>query len=203
MVGTGNNGDIMMISKDVEATPGDMIDAVRAAASSSLRYKPNVVLINAGTNDCRLDHQFATAGDRMRALINTLLEGEDIQGTAIILSTLIPSDLPAIEVNRNNVNAQYRALVTSMRNEGVSIVLADMDPRSLPDNTHPGDAGYGKMATVWAKAIEETASENLIKEPVESDAPGQVCETDYGDGLTQRGSGVADGTYYQFPLCIS
>jgi hypothetical protein len=198
-----------------------MIDTVRAASLRSLSYKPNIVLINAGTNDARLGEDIFNAGNRMRILISTLINSEDMQDAVIILSTLIPSNSSAIKTWRDEINAQYRDLVPKMRSEGVSIVLANIDPElEVPgeigrwmiypddytangqqDDTHPGDKGYRKMAYVWAKAIEGATAEGLIRQPVRSNSPGQVCEKDYGDGLyasglTQRGSGVDDGIYY-------
>ncbi|KAF9883318.1 hypothetical protein FE257_003736 [Aspergillus nanangensis] len=186
MVGTETNGD--MNDNDVEATPGNEITAVTDAALRSVRYKPNVVLINAGTNDCRLGDHIPEVGNRMRKLINTLLDAED-----------------ATEAHRNNGNAQYRDLVTAMRMDGVSIVLADMDPfpelgpprwlvypddyttNGVPDNIHPSDSGYRKMATVWNLAIEQAAREGLIKAPVKSESHGQICDKDFGDGLYAGG----------------
>jgi lysophospholipase L1-like esterase len=206
--------------QDVEAKPGNIITAVRAAAVNSLHYKPNVVLINAGTNDCRLSEDIPNAGNRMRSLImETLLNAEDMQDTLIVLSTLIPSGRADIERHRNDVNDQYRDLVAILRDEGVSIVLADMDP--LPeyndpwirfpneftsqtgvDDTHPNDEGYRVMARIWADAIEYAHSENLIPTPATVEGSlGKVCEKDYGNGiyagsLTQKGSGLGDGIYY-------
>ncbi|KAL4741342.1 hypothetical protein BDV11DRAFT_183431 [Aspergillus similis] len=67
MVGSKHHGDVE--ANDLEARPGDTIDKVKAASVHSYRYKPNIVLINAGTNDCRLNNHISTAGDRMRSLI--------------------------------------------------------------------------------------------------------------------------------------
>ncbi|KAL4983331.1 hypothetical protein BDW68DRAFT_191412 [Aspergillus falconensis] len=211
MVGSKRNPLSTMIDKDVEANSGDTIDMVHAAARASLAYKPNIVLINAGTNDCRLDEKIPEAKDRMRAMINTLLDAEDMQRTLIILSTLIPSDHPRIKANLPDVNAQYRNLVKTMRAEGVPIVLAEMEknnflsyPGDYADDTHPNDAGYKKMAAVWYAAIQRAAGEGLISAPATIDAEvggdGQ-CEKEYGNGvyaggLTQRGSGQEDGIYY-------
>ncbi|KAL4869595.1 hypothetical protein BDV12DRAFT_196225 [Aspergillus spectabilis] len=64
MVGSRSNGD--MADNDVEGTSGHVIDQVSSVAANSLIYKPNVVLINAGTNDCRLDIGINQAGERMR-----------------------------------------------------------------------------------------------------------------------------------------
>ncbi|KNG86106.1 hypothetical protein ANOM_004862 [Aspergillus nomiae NRRL 13137] len=61
MVGTKHHGT--MKDDNVEAHSGDTIDQVKAAAQGSLKYKPNVVLINAGTNDCRRNISIPGAGE--------------------------------------------------------------------------------------------------------------------------------------------
>ncbi|THC94729.1 hypothetical protein EYZ11_005768 [Aspergillus tanneri] len=216
MVGTKTQGT--MVDNNVEAHGGDIIDQVKSAAQDSLPYRPNVVLINAGTNDCARNIDIDNAGGRMRSLIESVVNTEDMEKTLIVLSTLIPSQVSSTEANRPSVNRQYRELVSTMRGEGISIVLADMDPEAPspghgwlhypedyttgdnpPDDTHPNDKGYSKMAYIWSQAIDEAADEELIAEPGPM-AP-VPCEKDYGDGvdaggLTQRGSGLDDGIYY-------
>lgn len=182
-----------------------------------------MILINAGTNDCRLNVDISNAGDRMRSLIESLINAPDMKDTLIVLSTLIPSEQKETKENRPAVNEQYRNLVTTMRGEGVSIVLADMDPPApdagngwisypddftgedgVVDDTHPNDEGYAKMAAVWYDAIIDANTEGLIPEPAVASTSiggGGTCEKSFGDGiyaggLTQRGSGEDDGIYY-------
>jgi lysophospholipase L1-like esterase len=51
MIGSKSNGDF--IDKQHEGHPGYQITAIASAMESTLsRQKPNLVLINAGTNDC-------------------------------------------------------------------------------------------------------------------------------------------------------
>lgn len=158
-----------------------MITKVQEAAKNSLHYKPNLVLINAGTNDCRLNLDIKNTGKRMRALIESILKADGMENTAIVLSTLIPSVQNQTAAHRPAVNDQYRHLVTAMRKEGMPIVLADMDPpapaddsgwfswpadytvNGKADSTHPNDHGYSKMACVWFKAIKEAYDQRLIK----------------------------------------
>ncbi|KAL4878476.1 SGNH hydrolase-type esterase domain-containing protein [Aspergillus karnatakaensis] len=178
MVGSRKNGN--MQDNDVEATPGNTIDQVRAAASNSLQYKPNVVLINAGTNDARLAIDVPNAGNRMRTLIESLTSAPDMRNTLIVLSTLIPSGNTAITRNTPSINTQYRALVETLRKQGTRIVLAEMNSASgtpsltypddyrqngVLDDTHPGDSGYVKMASIWYEAISSAAAQGLISSP--------------------------------------
>ncbi|KAJ5496833.1 hypothetical protein N7463_008820 [Penicillium fimorum] len=220
MVGSKSNGD--MEDDDVEAHSGDVITKVRTAAANSVGYKPNVVIINAGTNDCRQEVDIPNVGARMMSLIKYLVGSEDMNDTLIVLSTLIPSTQKLIAAHRGEVNRQYRDLVKSMKGDGVNIVLADMDPPapdaangwiSWPgdftsengdvDDTHPNDHGYAKMAYVWYRAIDDAYGDGLISEPVDTDSSwgNGPCEKAsgngiYAGGLTQKGSGEDDGIYY-------
>ncbi|KAH8430859.1 uncharacterized protein LDX57_008523 [Aspergillus melleus] len=215
MVGTKKHGN--MRDNDVEATPGDTIDQVKAAAQRSLHFKPNIVLINAGTNDCAKNIDIPNAGRRMRSLIESIVHSKGMSKTVIVLSTLLFSKDNVIEKNRIEANRQFRELVLAMKKEGVSIYLADMDPlkpspgngwirypedykngNNPPDPSHPSEAGYKKMAEIWFRAIEAAAKEQKI--PDVGPWAG-ICEksryngVDAG-GLTQRGSGQDDGIYY-------
>jgi hypothetical protein len=155
----------------------------------------------------------------MRSLINSLLAGDGMDKTTIILSTLIPSTEGNTATYRPTVNAQYRQLVSEMQGDGVPILLAEMNPEypakgngwiAFPedfdhhgtvDSTHPNEQGYAKMAYVWYKAIQEADQKGFLKTPNDLDSTSGSCEKQYGDGvsaggLTQRGSGEDDGIYY-------
>lgn len=180
-----------------------------------MKYQPNVVLINAGTNDCIQSLDIPNAGTRMEKLIDMLLE--NIDGTTVVLSTLIPCANPTAEGHRGSVNQQYRDLVTKMESQGKKVVLSDMDPPApstangwldlstdYADDIHPNDIGYKKMANIWWKTIQSAVNDGHITKPGPAPAiseSGTTCEKSYGDGvyaggLTQMGSGQDDGTYY-------
>ncbi|CAG8901464.1 unnamed protein product [Penicillium egyptiacum] len=215
MVGTKAHGN--MKDNECEAHSGDTIDTIKEAAQKSLPYKPNVVLINAGTNDCRLEIKIPETGDRLRSLINTIINADGMEKTTIVLSTLIPSEEKNTKIHRIPVNEQIRDLVKSMRDDGVNIVLADMDPPApagangwltfpdgfdhdgTVDDTHPNDYGYSKMSRIWYNAINVAHKQDLIEGPGVM-STSNTCDKEYGDGiyggLTQKGSGEDDGIYY-------
>jgi pyruvate carboxylase len=101
---------------------------IQSTVKLSFDYKPNVVFNNAGTNDCAQNIDIGNAGERMRALINIILSAEGMDKTTIVLSALIPSTGFNIQINRPQVNMQYRILVEELQAAGVHIVLADMIP---------------------------------------------------------------------------
>ncbi|KAK7991495.1 hypothetical protein PG988_000289 [Apiospora saccharicola] len=201
MVGSKRNG--RMTDNNVEATPGDVISQVHEKSRNSYGYKPNVVLINAGTNDANANNggglDLDRAGARMESLINDLWAAPDMGNTLIVLSTVLPTTAPGRDA-RVVINNQYKALITRLRNNGRPIILADMDyvtTGDLVDGVHPNNFGHVKMANVWWIAIERASTQGLIPPPASlqcSTGEGFVSGI-YAGGLTQRGSGVGDGIY--------
>ncbi|KAK8017500.1 hypothetical protein PG993_013826 [Apiospora rasikravindrae] len=156
MVGSKQDGT--MNDRDNEGHPGWVISQVTGAAKSSAGMRPNLVLINAGTNDCIQNIDTGNAGKRMQDMINLLLE--KIPETTIILSTILPSATRQSCVD--DVNKQLKAL----KNESKRVYIAEMkltinDIGS--DGTHPTDAGYKKMASAWWAAFQR--AEGVIKAP--------------------------------------
>lgn len=209
--------DIFISVQECEAHSGDVIDEIKNVAQRSLSYRPNFVLINAGTNNCRLNTDLPSTGERMRSLINSLISANGMGKATIVLPTHIPSNEINTKANRPGINDQYRDLVKSMRGVGVNIFLADMDPTepadasgwiSWPDDfdhngtvddTHPNDHGYSIMARIWYNAINDAQRQKLIEGP--GVMTSTTCDKKYGDGvysysLTQTGSGEDDGIYY-------
>lgn len=89
----------------------------------SLYLLPNVVLINAGTNDCTKNLDISTIGTRMNSMLDTIFN--KIPGTTVIVSTLLPSLDASVESLHSSVNAQYRSLVSARRSKGEKILLAE------------------------------------------------------------------------------
>ncbi|CAM1507911.1 Fc.00g047590.m01.CDS01 [Cosmosporella sp. VM-42] len=173
MVGSVKNGN--MVDKDTEGWSGYRVDQVLPKAQASVpTMKPNVVLINAGTNDAGQNYQIDTVQDRMRGLIEYILG--QVPDTVIVLSTLVASK--ANQPRTDTINAKYRTLAQTMRSEGKHIVLADMADGFITlsdigtDGVHPTDGGYKKMAAVWNKAINTAYGLNWLKAPIASNNVG-------------------------------
>ncbi|KNG81650.1 hypothetical protein ANOM_009765 [Aspergillus nomiae NRRL 13137] len=212
MVGSHPNDTSTMNDNEVEATSGFRVDQVTEAAEKTIPQQPNLILINAGTNDANQYKDPAVdvykTGERMDALLTRLYDA--IPGTTIILSTLLPrvtTDNEIVKFSRY-ISDQYRQIVAARRQQGQRIVLAEMSdfikPEDLIDGTHPTDFGYKKMASVWWEAIQEAEREGLLQPPNHtgvSDTKRTTCKKEYGSGnkrgrvQTQRGSGADDGNY--------
>jgi lysophospholipase L1-like esterase len=208
MIGCVSSGQ--MRDKQHEGHRGFLISEVASKVSCAINQKPNLVLINAGTNDAVRSDQnggltFAQgAQGRMKTMIDEILT--QVEDVTVILSTLLPNGNAAANNYVNTINAGYRSLVSSYQSAGKKVQLADMNTgwitqSELPDGTHPTDAGYKKMAAIWDNAFVAATNKNWIKNPITTGKPDDVYDCDTSPAsfseatLTQRGSGADDGTY--------
>ncbi|KAL2190053.1 SGNH hydrolase [Thermothelomyces heterothallicus CBS 203.75] len=171
MVGSRKAGT--MVDNDVEGWSGYRIEQVHGkamAAESAPKYKPNVVLVNAGTNDATQNFQVATAGERMEAMLRDLWAVSP--RAVVVLSTLLVNQDEATERNVVAINKQLRDLVARLRDdEKKKIVLAEMRGRGAPrladlaDGTHPTDEGYRKMANIWYASLRVASDRGWLEAP--------------------------------------
>ncbi|KAL2153553.1 hypothetical protein VTH82DRAFT_4708 [Thermothelomyces myriococcoides] len=176
MVGSRQAGT--MKDNDVEGWSGFRVEEVHQKAmadESAPKYKPNVVLINAGTNDAMQNFNVSTAGERMEAMLRDLWSVSP--RALIVLSTLLVNQDEAAERNVLTINSQYRALIDRLRHkERRRIVLAEMHNSNGPtladlvDGIHPNDDGYIKMAKIWYDSLRLASSKGLLAPP--EDVPG-------------------------------
>lgn len=176
MVGSRRAGT--MRDSDVEGWPGFRIAEVHAKARASVpAWKPNVVLVNAGTNDATQGWSVGSAGQRMEDMIRDLWAMSP--RAVVVLSTLLVNTKNA-ESARNvaAINRQFGEVVKRLgggKQEGKRIVLVDMQGEDGPgredlaDDTHPNDEGYRKMANVWMKGLVAASDAGWLQapEPVE------------------------------------
>ncbi|KAJ5994334.1 hypothetical protein N7451_010058 [Penicillium sp. IBT 35674x] len=161
MVGSLRNGT--MIDNFNEGHFGFRVDQLSKEVVKTTPQQPNVILINAGTDDALQNHKVGTTGVRMNSLLDLIFE--KVPDTTIILSTLLPNkDKPELV---GWISDQYRTLAAKRRKSGDRVVLADMSSfiplDELADATHPTDAGYKRMASVWWAAIEDALQEDMIQ----------------------------------------
>ena len=165
----GSNGrDATMSNPDNEGWPGFIVDEVKRKAEENVgRLRPNLVLINAGTNDCTRNIDIPNVGVRVARLMDAVWAGSP--GATIVMSTLLRNR--AAPDNVNAYNEQIRGLVWDWQNQGRRIVLADMQgPGSpgldlIPDGTHPNDRGFEMMSNIWYDAIADADRRGYIQPP--------------------------------------
>lgn len=170
MVGTRKNGDFT--DSDVEATSGFVISQIAASAAAAVpKLLPNMVLIDAGTNNCNSGGTVPTAGAEVAAMIDGIFEHSP--GVTVLLATILVNTVPVQDVCRVDINKQYAELVARLQG-GAKLFLVDMrSPQGptindLADGRHPNDVGYRKMANVWYTGIQQATDHGLVTAPAEN-----------------------------------
>ncbi|KAK3935567.1 carbohydrate esterase [Diplogelasinospora grovesii] len=166
MVGNVHHGT--MKDNDNEGWPGYRIDQVHAKATGSVpKWKPNVILLNAGTNDAGQNRNISAAGDRMEQLLTDLYSMSP--RACIVLSTLLVNKKALTEANVLLINSQFRAVADKLRRAGRRLILVDMHGDDGPqildmaDDTHPNDEGYRKMANIWYAGLVQASNAGCLQ----------------------------------------
>ncbi|KAK8069124.1 GDSL-like Lipase/Acylhydrolase [Apiospora phragmitis] len=167
MVGSHPNGT--MKDNENEGWPGFVIDEVHDKSNQNVPItKPNLVLINAGTNDALQNRDVDNAGARITSMINDIFT-QSPQAT-VVLSSLIPNANTDAQSRAVKINSQYDNVVNTLRGQGRRVVFANMQSAAGPtlgdlvqDGTHPTDAGYVKMANVWMDAIVQASLAGFLQ----------------------------------------
>lgn len=186
-VGSRNNGT--MTDNAVEGWPGYRIDQVMPKAQTAVpASRPNVILLNVGTNDCVQNFDMNnttrisalapvltananyTIGDRMRILVDDLFNWSP--NATVIMSTLILNKMAETNKRVDDANAKFAAVAASLQAEGRRVVLANMSAAAggpnlstMADVTHPNDIGYSMMANRWYIALKEASDRKFIVAP--------------------------------------
>jgi lysophospholipase L1-like esterase len=171
----GNEGhEGYMIDPDSEGYSG--IEPLTGPAIAT--YRPNIILLMIGTNDCIQDNDGADAPTRLGALIDEIVA--DAPDALLVVAT-IPAEyepgpypsVPRYQGESTRVLAYDAAIpgvVQARASQGKHVKLVDiysaLGPWSdqwHPDEAgvglfsdwwHPNDAGYALMGAAWYQAIE-------------------------------------------------
>ncbi|KAL6796442.1 carbohydrate esterase family 3 protein [Trichoderma sp. SZMC 28012] len=165
MVGSRSAGS--MSNNDHEGWRGFRIDQIESKAKGSVQHlMPNLITINAGSNDCIQDFDIERIGKRMGNMLDVIWAASP--NSTIILSNLILSLDTEVESRIEWANDQFRGIALSKQSEGRKIVFADMHSQwgpkenDISDGTHPNDQGYYKMAKIWYKGVLEAMAKGFI-----------------------------------------
>lgn len=156
MVGSQRSGTAA--DNDNEGHPGYRIDAVAAGADGWIAAaRPDVVLLNVGTNDMLQHHDLANAPARLGALVDQILRAAP--AATVVVSTLVPNVDATVESRVRAYNSQLPGIVQAKAAAGKKVRLADFHANLTladigADGIHPTDGGYRKLADVWYSALQ-------------------------------------------------
>ncbi|KAL7910618.1 carbohydrate esterase family 3 protein [Trichoderma velutinum] len=165
MVGSRSAGS--MSNNDHEGWRGFRIDQIESKARNSVpKFMPNLITVNAGSNDCIQNFVIRRIGKRMGNMLDVVWTASP--GSTIILSSLILSFDAEVESRIKWANDQFQDIALSLQSEGKKIVFVDMHSQwgpkenDISDGTHPNDQGYHKMAKIWYKGVLEAMEKGFI-----------------------------------------
>jgi lysophospholipase L1-like esterase len=162
-----------------EGSVGEEISADAAQDATDIpKYMPNVVMLQAGTQDL-LNGDASGAPGQLSALIDQIQTADP---TAVVLvGTLDPMADAANEALVTTYNTSVQQLVATKRTAGRRVALADMSEVTTADlNTDgvtPNDSGQQKVADAFNSALLDAEVLGWVTEPVPASAPsGSVCD---------------------------
>lgn len=156
LVGSQRSGTAA--DNDNEGHPGYRIDAVAAGADAWIAAaRPDVVLLNVGTNDMLQNYDLPGAPARLSALVDQILRAAP--AATVVMSTLVPSPDATVQSRVRAFNAQLPGIAQAKAAAGKKVRLADFHANLTladigPDRIHPTDGGYLKLADVWYSALQ-------------------------------------------------
>ncbi|KAI7779435.1 hypothetical protein LA080_000815 [Diaporthe eres] len=170
-VGEFQNGNFT--NRQVEATPGFVINQIANSSNATVpKFLPNLVLLDAGTNNCNSGGTVPDAAANVSSLINSIYTQSP--GSTVILASVLVNKVPAQEACRVDVNNQYNALAAQLTGRGAKFVFVDMrspegpTTNDLADTRHPNDVGYQKMANIWMQGIQQALAKGFITAAAEN-----------------------------------
>lgn len=168
MIGSQAHGS--MTDNNHEGHSGKMLADINTYWKKSIKARPNVVLVHAGTNNMDLEVDLDTAPDLMEAIIDGLLE--NAPDSVVLIAPVIWANDARMQQNTDRFNGQLEALIKAKQLAGKHVlsIPIDITLADLNDKKHPNDRGYEKMANAWLKGILEADERSWLKTPTKVNA---------------------------------
>jgi lysophospholipase L1-like esterase len=147
---------------DNEGHSGFMIDDLRPVVQAGLATAaPDIVLLHVGIND--LDRgDVVGAPDRLANLVDLIF---DIRPDVVIVLAGLVGVTAGLEAEVQAFNRRALLLQERARQSGHTLRYVDLPlvPAEMADRLHPNDAGYDRIAAVFAEAVDDTVSTRQVR----------------------------------------
>ncbi|YCM46728.1 GDSL-type esterase/lipase family protein [Verrucomicrobiaceae bacterium 227] len=156
-VGTSTVNSSQLVEKEHEGHSGWRIDQLDSNVTAWFAAidTPDFVLLHIGTNDFGQGNDTSNAINRLDALITKMVGLSPT--THIIVTNIMARGEPQNTAIQAEFNPFVEGLVNTHIGNGEPVSFLDMRaavPLSdMPDNLHPNQTGYHKMAAAWHGAI--------------------------------------------------
>ncbi|MEW9532008.1 FG-GAP-like repeat-containing protein [Microbispora sp. NPDC049125] len=180
-VGSLDSGEGRIPDTDHEGHRGWRIAQIAAVATDCAigRYAPNVVILNAGTNDLDKNEDIAGAPGRLQDTVERITDMSPL--TTVIVSGLVGSLDSTVNDRMTVYNRFLQTIVGTLRLQGRRVQFVDPSSIGLTrsdffDRLHPNDSGYRKMANAYHNAIKTAMRAGEITRTPPGN--GNVCAPD-------------------------
>lgn len=163
-IGSQHSGN--MSNNENEGHSGYKIADIAAATVPTLSQRPNIILLMAGTNDINFNFSLTTAPDRLRSLIQELIDA--CPDAAILVAQIIPSGDDDRQRQVVIYNTALASVVKDFATRGLHVMEVSMPTtrQDLIDGIHPTEKGYLDMGDAWFTGINQAGQLGWIGEPV-------------------------------------
>ena len=167
-VGSQSNGPPILADREHEGHPGWKIHELQGFMPQWLdAHRPEMILLMIGTNDVLSDYELATAPNRLAALLDAIIQHSP--NTHVLVASIVPLANTTDQQQANTYNAAVPGVVQQKKTAGAKVHFVDMasalTASDLADGIHPSEAGYAKMAQVWADAIVDVRNGTSTPDP--------------------------------------
>ena len=205
-VGSRSSGPPQLGDRADEGHPGWRIHQLAVHTRRwLLAYRPDVVLLQIGTNDVIQHWGLPGAPERLSALVDLITA--TLPAAHVYVATITPLAAAARERRARAYNATIPGLVAAKAAAGRHVHLVDMHAALTRadlggDGIHPTNGGYAKMAACWYAAL---TGAPITRWEAESPAyatvsDGERLETANASGNGKVGYLSAAGSFLEFSL---
>jgi lysophospholipase L1-like esterase len=207
-VGSRSSGPPQLGDRDDEGHPGWRIHQLTAHARAwMLTYRPDVILLQIGTNDVIQHWALPGAPARLSSLIDVITT--TLPSAQVYVATITPLAAKANERRARAYNAAIPRVVAAKAAVGHHVHLVDLHSALTRadlsgDGIHPTNGGYAKMAARWYSALTGAPMNRW-----EAESPayatvsnGERLETANASGDGKVGYLSAAGSFLEFALQI-
>ncbi|KAH7114166.1 SGNH hydrolase-type esterase domain-containing protein [Dactylonectria estremocensis] len=187
--GTESDGD--MENGNYGAWRGKSIKYIADHIGPSLKHRPNIILLHAGTNDLDDRSQYSSEGNdpdgiasRLGALIDKMV---DACPDAVILVAMIIKTCDSHKAPRHDAYTELiPGVVKTRRSKGAHVLAVDFTDfplNKLTDCIHPTTEGYKTFADYWYDYIHQIPS-SWITKPIGNDPDLSNAGSDKNGGIS-------------------
>jgi lysophospholipase L1-like esterase len=168
-VGSQSSGPVSLPDRQHEGHPGWRINQISANIVAWLQtYRPQIVLLQIGSNDIIQDYYPHTAIQRLDRLLEQITN--TLPGTIVMVAEITPLRNPILNEKVVTYDHAIPGLVRSFETRGRHVEYVDMydavPVSALGDGIHPNTTGYALMAAVWYSALHREIAKTAISSTI-------------------------------------